>query len=395
MIAFVQDSTLNFDLGERSSLDRKPIKFERAKRQHANFQKALKSLGLEVERFPALSDQPGSVFVNDAVVLLPEVAVIAPPTNPARHPEIESIAKTLAGHRPVQHIGEPGILNGNDVLAIDHTIHVSRSKQTNDDGISGLREIVAPFGYEVRTVETVNEGGLRAACSFIPPHFVLLNPQWIEPSAFGDLVPIPVAETEPAGAATLTLHGTTLVSAAFPETEKRLQTAGITTRRVDISELEKVGGSLARLCLIKEPRATKPALIDHGSALKVVETTQVPSLGQAAQAIVHGGCAYVSAQLPFDPTAPNLPKMSLEEQTEQVLRNVALVLHAAGSSLADVLHATVHLADPKHLDRIEAIYARMFAGHRPVRSVISNRALPAGVLVEIEVVAAVSKGRHR
>jgi enamine deaminase RidA (YjgF/YER057c/UK114 family) len=87
--------------------------------------------------------------------------------------------------------------------------------------------------------------------------------------------------------------------------------------------------------------------------------------------------------------------MSPEEQTERVLRNVEAVLHAAGSSLADVLHATVHLADPKHLERIEASYARMFAGHRPTRSVISNRALPAGVLVEIEVVAAVSKGRHQ
>lgn len=370
------------------------MRMGRAAKQHSSLLKIIESLGLEIERFPAFPNQPDCLFVGDLAVLLPELAVIASPTNPDQRPEIESIANTLAGHRPVQHVGEPGILNANDVVPVNHTIYVAHSRRTNDDGIAGLREIVVPFGYEVRTVEIASEAGLRAACSFIPPHFVLLNPQWIEPSVFGDLVPIPVAETEPDGAATVTLNGTTLVSAACPETEKRLQAAGITTRRVDISELEKMGGSLARLCLVKEPRAAKSTLIGHGSALKVVETTQVPSLGQAAQAIIHGGCAYVSAQLPFDPTVPTVPKMSPEEQTEQVLRNVALVLHAAGSNLADVLHATVHLADPKHLERIEATYARMFAGHRPVRSVISNRALPAGVLVEIEVVAAVSNGRH-
>lgn len=281
-----------------------------------------------------------------------------------------------------------------DAIQVDHTIYVSRSKHTNDEGIAELSEITAPFGYAVRVVEIANDAGLRAACSFIPPHFILLNPQWIEPSAFQDLTPIPVAETESAGAVTLTLHGTTLVSAAYPETEKRLQDAGIITRQVDISEFEKAGGSLARLCLVKEPRAARSTFIGQGSALKVVETTQVPSLGKTAQAIIHGGCAYVSAQLPFDPTLADVPRMSPEEQAERVLCNVSIVLHAAGSSLADVLHATVHLADPKHLKRIEATYARMFAGHRPVRSVISNQALPAGVLVEIEVVAAVSKDPH-
>ena len=118
----------------------------------------------------------------------------------------------------------------------------------------------------------------------------------------------------------------------------------------------------------------------------------MPSSEKAADAVIHGGFVYVSAQFPFDPTRPNVAQMSPEEQAEQVLRNLMIVLDAAGSSLAGVLHATVHLADPKHLERIEAAYACLFAGHRPARSVISNRALPAGVLVAIEVVAAASKG---
>ena len=100
---------------------------------------------------------------------------------------------------------------------------------------------------------------------------------------------------------------------------------------------------------------------------------------------------YVSAQSPFDSTAETPPRMPIEEQAAQVLRNVTAVLSTAGSSLANVLHATVHLADPKHLERIEPVYARAFADHRPTRTIISNRALPTGVLIEIEVVAAVAK----
>lgn len=107
----------------------KPIDQEKAAKQYTNFLKSVESLGVEVERLSALHDQPESVFVSDSAVLLPEVAVIVPPTNPARRAEVESIAKILAGHRPVQHIGEPGNLNGNDVLPIGHTIYVARKNR--------------------------------------------------------------------------------------------------------------------------------------------------------------------------------------------------------------------------------------------------------------------------
>ncbi len=318
--------------------------------------------------------------------------MVARPDKPCG--DLDALAHVLARHRPVQRLGDGEAFSGNDVLRIGRVLYVAISPRTNAGAVALLREIVRPFGYEVKTVETRVEVSLREACSFIPPHFVLFNAEWVDGSAFGDMSLIPVATDEPGAASSLALGGTTLISASFPQTEKRLRAAGIATRKVDISELEKAGGHLARLVLVKEPRATRPAPVEHGSRLTVVETPQVPSPGNAAHAIVHGGLVYVSAQLPFALNGAEPPRLSPEEQTERVLRNVEAVLQAAGSSMADVLHATVHLADPKHLERIEASYARMFAGHRPTRSVISNRAMPVGVLVEIEAVAAVSSGRR-
>lgn len=367
-----------------------PFKLERARKQHAAYVKLIQGLGLDVELLKP-SDNLDSVFLRDVVLLLPEVAVVASSTAPSQKKEGEEVVRVLSSHRPVQRLGESGLLDGGDVLCIDRTLYAAQTRWTNAEGISDLRDIVRPFGYEVRVVELRGGRNLKAACTYIPPHFLVLNPAWVDASAFENCTPIPVDEFEPLAANTLTLAGTTLVSASFPKTEQRLREAGIQTRSINISEFEKIEGRLTRLLLIKEPRETRPVVPRQG--LKAVQAPKVPfPSGHAAQAIVHGDTVYISAQRPFDPSMANPPRMSIEEQTEQVLRNVAAVLVSAGSSLTNVLHATVHLADPKHLERIEPIYARAFADHRPTRTVISNRALPSGILIEIEVVAAVAKG---
>ena len=367
------------------------FRLDRARKQHAAFLKLLRGLGLDVELLKP-SGNLESVFLRDLVLLLPEVAVIASASVSAPGNEGTEVVRVLSSHRPVQRLGESGLLNGGDVLCVDRTLYAAQTPWTNAEGIADLRDIVRPFGYDVRTVALRDGRNLLSGCTYIPPHFLVLNPAWVDTSAFENCTPIPVDEAEPLAANTLTLAGMTLVNASFPKTEKRLREAGIKTRAISLSEFEKIGGCLTRLLLIKEPRETRPVALVHGG-LKTVRAARVPAPpGHASQAIVHGDTVYVSAQRPFDLSGETMPRTTIEEQAEQVLKNVAAVLASAGSGLASVLHATVHLADPKHLERIEPVYARAFADHRPTRTVISNRALPLGVLIEIEVVAAVTKG---
>ncbi len=388
MIGFLREVSPHLEKCELTHAPRSRIDVKLARKQHASYAEALRELGVQVEMVPPLPEQADGVFIEDTAVLLPEVSIIARPGAASRISEIDSVVQTLGQHRPLQSIAEPGTLDGGDVLRIGHTIYVAESKRTNTEGIAQLREIAASAGYEVRTVATRDCLHLKTACTFVPPHFLVANSAWIDVTVFGHLAIIPVDEKEPTGANTLTLGRTTLVSAVCPKTEKRLREAGIATRRVDISEFEKAEGGLTCLSLILESRAATAAAGEI--ALKSLQVADVPApTGHASQAIVQGGFVFVSPQPPFDPAARRTSRLSAEEQAEQAIRNLSAILTAAGSSLALVVRTTIHVADLKHLPRIEAAYRRMFGAHRPARAIIANGALPSGVLVEIEAVAAV------
>jgi dimethylargininase len=93
---------------------------------------------------------------------------------------------------------------------------------------------------------------LKSACSFIAPHFLLVNPSWVDPAAFGAQVVIAIDEGEPYAANTLSVGGTTLVSAAYPQTRRRLQAAGVATRGLEVSELHKAEAALTCMSLLLE-----------------------------------------------------------------------------------------------------------------------------------------------
>jgi len=121
-----------------------------------------------------------------------------------------------------------------------------------------------------------------------------------------------------------------------------------------------------------------------------ISTPNAPQpAGHYSQAIVHDGIVYVSGQLAIDPATGEKRLGSIEEQTEQALRNVAALLEAAGSDLAHVLKTTVYIADISLWGRVNAVYARCFGEQRPARAVVPTKELHYGFLIEIEAVAAV------
>ncbi|UCC61670.1 MAG: RidA family protein [Anaerolineae bacterium] len=111
--------------------------------------------------------------------------------------------------------------------------------------------------------------------------------------------------------------------------------------------------------------------------------------GHYAQAIVHDNLVYVSGQLPIDPQMGEKRVGSIEEQTEQALKNLAAILRAAGSDVDRVLKTTLYVSDIALWDRVNAVYAGFFGQHRPARAVVPTRELHFGFQIEIEAVAAV------
>jgi 2-iminobutanoate/2-iminopropanoate deaminase len=97
---------------------------------------------------------------------------------------------------------------------------------------------------------------------------------------------------------------------------------------------------------------------------------------------------FVSGQGAVDAATGALVAPDVETQTEQCLRNVATILEAAGSSLQHVLRCGVFLIDMREFQKMNGVYQRMFAGHRPARTTIQAAGLPGeGLRVEIDAVA--------
>jgi 2-iminobutanoate/2-iminopropanoate deaminase len=123
-----------------------------------------------------------------------------------------------------------------------------------------------------------------------------------------------------------------------------------------------------------------------------VQTTDAPAaLGPYSQAIKAGGFVYVSGQVAIDPATGEFIGGGIAEQTERVLKNVAAVLAAAGSSLEQIVKTTVFLADMEEFSAMNEVYARFFSAAPPARATVQAARLPKDARVEIEAVALVSK----
>ena len=109
--------------------------------------------------------------------------------------------------------------------------------------------------------------------------------------------------------------------------------------------------------------------------------------GHYSQAIEHGGMVYVSGQLPIDPQTGEKRAGSIEEQTEQTLRNIEGVLNAAGASFANVVNMRVCLRDSADFPKFNEAFTAFMRGEKVTRTCIGGTPHRAGVNVEIDCIA--------
>ena len=125
-----------------------------------------------------------------------------------------------------------------------------------------------------------------------------------------------------------------------------------------------------------------------GQSREVVSTPNAPkAIGPYSQAIKANGFVFVSGQVAFDPATGNLISGGIEQQTEQVLKNVSAILQAAGSGLEKVVKATVFLKNMSEFGQMNEVYGKFCKNAPPARSTVEVARLPRDVSVEIEVIA--------
>ena len=123
---------------------------------------------------------------------------------------------------------------------------------------------------------------------------------------------------------------------------------------------------------------------------KTVATDRAPkAIGPYSQAIIHNGLAFLSGQIPLDPSTNQLVDGDITVQTERVLQNLNGLLEACGASLGSVVKTTVFLKDMADFSKMNEVYARYFHQNPPARSTVAAAGLPRDVRIEIDAIAAV------
>src|SRR5689334_21882949 len=217
-------------------ISRTTVDVELARAQHAAYASALAGSGWQVEQVPVAEDCPDSVFVEDAVVVCDDLAVLTRPGAPQRRPEIDGVAQAMAslGLRTAR-IEAPGTLDGGDVLQAGTTVHVGRGGRTNGEGIRQLGAVLH----------------LKSAVTALPDGTFLLLPDLVPAGLFPAVRPV----TAESGCHVVPLGGDrVLIAASAPRTAASLEDLGFTPVVVENSEYEKLEGCVTCLSVLLPAR---------------------------------------------------------------------------------------------------------------------------------------------
>lgn len=125
--------------------------------------------------------------------------------------------------------------------------------------------------------------------------------------------------------------------------------------------------------------------------MKKIHTDNAPAaVGPYSQAVVSGGMVYTSGQIAINPATNTIEAVTIEEQTEQVMKNLGAVLEVSGSSFDKAVKTTCFLADMGDFAAFNDIYGKYFTS-LPARSCVAVKTLPKNVLVEVEVIAEINE----
>lgn len=121
--------------------------------------------------------------------------------------------------------------------------------------------------------------------------------------------------------------------------------------------------------------------------IKTVQTKNAPeAIGPYSQAKVYNNLLFTSGQIPINPQTGEIAGQTIEEQTEQVMKNLQAILEECGSSFDNVIKTTCFLADMSYFNEFNNIYAEYFV-NKPARSCVAVKELPKQVLCEVEIIA--------
>lgn len=234
-------------------IDRRPLDIAKAFAQWDDYVHLLQTHGWPTIEVPPAPDCPDSVFIEDAVVVWGNLAVVTRPGDDTRKPETAEAERTVADLGfEVAHITGEGTLDGGDVLKVRDLCYVGRGGRTNAEGVRQLRSLLSPRGVQVVAVPITKVLHLKSAVTALPDGSIIGYPPLVDDPAF---FPWFVEVPEEPGAHVVDLgQGRLLMAAGARRTADLLADRGYEPVLVDISEYEKLEGCVT--CLSVRLRGT-------------------------------------------------------------------------------------------------------------------------------------------
>jgi dimethylargininase len=229
---------------------RESIDFSKATFQLEQYCELLRKWEVNLVTIAASDSYPDCCFVQDTAVVLDEICVIASMGAITRQGEVSEVERLISPFRRIRRIFPPATLDGGDVVQIGRRLFVGLSTRTNARGIAALDRLVEHFGYRVVPVNVNGGLHLTTGCGVINDETVLLNPRWLDASAFRGLRQLHVPEEEPWAANTIRVEDAVCLEDEAPRTIDLVGPYVNSIETLNISEFRKAEGSLSCLSLI-------------------------------------------------------------------------------------------------------------------------------------------------
>lgn len=235
-----------------------PIDLALARAQHRLLAAALAAAGCAVTELPAAAGHPDACFVQDIVLLLPGLAILARPAEPTRQAEVALLRPHLPAGLAVSAIEAPATLEWGDVLRLGDTLYVGQSARSNAAGAAQVAAAVAPLGLRVELLPVpaglhllsgLNSLG-RGPAGDGPREVVVAWPAYasLPQLANCDVIVVPAHEAPAANC--LALGDTVLAPAGYPQTAAQIWQRGYRVLSVPLSEFAKADGGVTCLCIL-------------------------------------------------------------------------------------------------------------------------------------------------
>lgn len=244
--ALVRRPSPRLSEGLVTHIERRPVDADLAREQWRAYVAALTDAGWSTIAVEPADECPDAVFVEDAVVVRRDLAVMTRPGASERRAETAAVehAARRAGYR-IAFITAPATLDGGDVLQVDNTVFVGQGGRTNAEGIRQLAEHLEPLAVSVVAVPVTRVLHLKSAVTALPEGTIIgYEPLVDAPHVFDRFLAVP----EESGAHVVLLGGDILLMAASaPRTAELFRSQGYSVVAVDISEYEKLEGCVTCL----------------------------------------------------------------------------------------------------------------------------------------------------